>query len=550
MSRLLNPFGIPISVDRSEDVRLVSRHLRGRVSFHPQEGGADAALDGPLAQALQAVGGHVADRTQIRSDLLAPRIDHAADALFALSTPLVNSFVERKGAAHNSSLQVHRRRPPEGMRQALLCRDKSSQLLQWARPVGSSPTGHIVYEINVPTPGALATATLFADRQNRAGISALDGLLDQMRLPNPVRNLDLFLLRFPILRDGVKLFEQGVIHPYGLWRYTPDTYQPSLLNVLQRPLDRGFWNGGQRALGLIHGFIDRVTLAFGSELRGRFPRSFVEALCTTYQQQTFAFDHPTIFASPEENADWFVTQLPSAPNKVTLDLVCHSRGGLVARALGAAPRRLALEAKNITLGRIIFVGTPNAGTKLTGVSDIEAKARDALLTVFTNLFQATGGPGTKDAIALIMHIAGLPLEEITEEIGVQAMRPDGPFLTTMNAIPLPPGDQAHFAITADYGPTNGPFDHVLARVKPLVDDIMAGSNDLVVPTEGVMGVSTPQGRFYITNGPPKRFIPSDGVHHLSYFGQKQTQQLIETWLGATPQPHADDAGLVGRHQFD
>ena len=66
-------------------------------------------------------------------------------------------------------------------------------------------------------------------------------------------------------------------------------------------------------------------------------------LTRAYKIQTaprLAFDHFTLSEDPRQNIQWFFEQLPE---DITLDLdvVTHSRGGLVARVLTEAPPHVA-----------------------------------------------------------------------------------------------------------------------------------------------------------------------------------------------------------------
>ena len=76
---------------------------------------------------------------------------------------------------------------------------------------------------------------------------------------------------------------------------------------------------------LIHGTFSRAHEGFYD-----FPREYVAGLHQLYEGRVFAFDHFTLSHDPRQNVDWFLEQIPEAA-RFDLDVVCHSRGGLVAR---------------------------------------------------------------------------------------------------------------------------------------------------------------------------------------------------------------------------
>src|SRR4029450_10907329 len=91
---------------------------------------------------------------------------------------------------------------------------------------------------------------------------------------------------------------------------------------------------------------------------GAMEASLVEHLNRSYDQ-VIAFDHPTLTVDPEENAAELARWLASAGATLEhLDILSHSRGGLVARSLlrrGDGPAGVR---------NIVFVATPHRGTEL------------------------------------------------------------------------------------------------------------------------------------------------------------------------------------------
>jgi len=91
----------------------------------------------------------------------------------------------------------------------------------------------------------------------------------------------------------------------------------------------------------------------------------MEELQRLYEGRVVAFNHPTISEDPEQNARWFLQEKVKQSGELPLDLdiICHSRGGLVSRVLAGELGRCPMR-PNIQVRRIIFAGTPNHGTDL------------------------------------------------------------------------------------------------------------------------------------------------------------------------------------------
>ena len=84
-----------------------------------------------------------------------------------------------------------------------------------------------------------------------------------------------------------------------------------------------------------------------------------------YEGRVIAFDHPTLADSPIDNARAFLTAVGN--HKLEIDVVCHSRGGLVARSIVERPEDLAKLGKNVSVGTAVLVGATTNGTDLADV---------------------------------------------------------------------------------------------------------------------------------------------------------------------------------------
>jgi pimeloyl-ACP methyl ester carboxylesterase len=306
---------------------------------------------------------------------------------------------------------------------------------------------------------------------------------------------------------------------YAVRNFTPGNYlQPEI-----PPLSSGEWGkiGEGHSLLFIHGTTSSAHTGFGN-----FPQSTLNELYQNYQTRVFAFNHFTLSEDPEQNVNWFIRQIPPG---ITLDtdIICHSRGGLVARTLAGGLTGNPFP--QVKVRKIVFAGTPNNGTVLANANHIT----DFVDRYTTILNLAPPGPvsvvadileGIITVVKVIAHagLNGLP--------GLTAMNPGGNFITRLNAPGKPP-DTQYFALTADYEPKGGLKDFIKNKIQDELVDRAFGNvkNDLLVPTEGVYKGFNAAG-FPITEKNVLSFPPSQGVAHSYYFIQPETPVKLKEWL--------------------
>lgn len=114
---------------------------------------------------------------------------------------------------------------------------------------------------------------------------------------------------------------------------------------------------------LIHGHTASIEVAFQFLGHNTFHK-----LKAKYGERIIGFNHPSIIVSVQDNADTLQRQLNSlfdnANGKpVKINILAHSRGGLVARALERSISS-ATHSNKFVINKIILVATPNAGTPL------------------------------------------------------------------------------------------------------------------------------------------------------------------------------------------
>ena len=114
-----------------------------------------------------------------------------------------------------------------------------------------------------------------------------------------------------------------------------------------------------RALLMIHGtFTDR-------RVRSTSCRSAHAGAGGAVRGARDRLDRLSISQSPRENIDWLVGTIP-AGTSLDVDVVCHSRGGLVARSLTEWDTAFP-DGRDIRVHRTALVGTVNNGTILADV---------------------------------------------------------------------------------------------------------------------------------------------------------------------------------------
>ena len=230
--------------------------------------------------------------------------------------------------------------------------------------------------------------------------------------------------------------------------------------------------------------------------------------------------HRPLTHDPRQNIE---TLLRLVPDGITLDvdIICHSRGGLVSRVLAEKQESLQFGTRTLRVGTVIFVGAPNAGTRLAD----EACIGEYLDTV-TNLLNVVPTNGATDALGFVLTGVKLVATGLWSGLkGLHSMQPGGEFGTWLNT-----GERAketrYFALASNYTPTQ---PSLVQLVKDrLMDKVFKGAgNDLVVPTDGVFAAN---GSGYFPIEGEVVFNAVDGVPHTGFFQYARTTTQMETWL--------------------
>jgi pimeloyl-ACP methyl ester carboxylesterase len=247
-----------------------------------------------------------------------------------------------------------------------------------------------------------------------------------------------------------------------------------------------------------------------------------------------AFEHPTLSMSPVLNAlDFAEAIAPYGPCSV--DIVCHSRGGLVASWWMHVVDRMVRDK------RCVFVGSPLQGTNLAN----PAKLRSSL-HLLASYGRALGTVGVaagflalpmtiiKVACSVVDFTAKTPLLDaalaMIPGLGAQSAVTNNQELVRLNGRKVPGSNAGHFYIRSNYASKDVGWkfwryftDHPQLRLTDAAVDtfVFPGDNDLVVDTSSMLDV---------LKGTEYRFPDGHGVHHTSYFEQAATVEKIRQWL--------------------
>jgi hypothetical protein len=304
----------------------------------------------------------------------------------------------------------------------------------------------------------------------------------------------------------------------------------------------------------IHGTFSSTIGAFGALGESPWGQKFLDGARATYDL-ILGFDHPTLSVDPVANATDLLTALQSVPWQLPpkIDVVTHSRGGLVARSL--FEHLLPAASWRPQIGRVVFVAATHGGTLLA-----EPANWQALADLYTNL-----AVGTCRVLSLFPQAKApaLILKELIQGLGafvkytatravddgavpgLAAMEPDGPFITRLNQ--TQPGQPTieksdYRAITSefrprlagDHQPKELPQRFLQWLAGGFIGQLMREANDLVVNTTAMTAIDPHLGRFIKDS---LDFGPNPQVYHTNYFTRPEVANALARWLEiAEPAP--------------
>jgi hypothetical protein len=308
---------------------------------------------------------------------------------------------------------------------------------------------------------------------------------------------------------------------YELREFIPDNYrEPTASPVMPAGPDLDRCAKG-RALLFIHGTFSNAHGAFHD-----LSPEFMAELYRRYSGRVFAFNHFTMAHDPEQNVRWFADAIrPMSAAMLDVDVVCHSRGGLVARTLAEGRTLFGLDLERVRVNRVVFVAVPNRGTLLADPNHM-VDMLDRMTNVL-NLIPAGGVADILEGILIGVKIIGHGA--LNGLVGLESMHPGGAFLRRLNQ-----GGRRgaqYFAIAADYQPIDLTIQSLVSRsADKLMDRVFEGArNDLVVPELGVYEANGSDS-FPIADERRLKFPGSACVTHTTLFGRSELVDRLSAWL--------------------
>ncbi|WP_147381592.1 esterase/lipase family protein [Nocardioides immobilis] len=304
--------------------------------------------------------------------------------------------------------------------------------------------------------------------------------------------------------------------PYRLRGFEPDSFQLEETT----PIDAAAWDrlGSGPALLMLHGTFSRAHSGFAA-----LQPDALQEMHQAYAGRVFAFDHYTLSETPDANVDAFLARVPAEVD-LELDVVAHSRGGLVARSLGARHGDLSAGAKRVRLRNVVFVACPNGGTALA-----DAEHMRSFVDRYTNLLSLLPDTAVLDVLATIVDvIKHLAVGALDAMPGLSAMRRDGDILSGLRDTPFAAETRA-FGLAADYEPASAGRRALAAYARDGLMDRVFGSasNDLVVPTSSCWDLG---GGRALDLADRHVFETSAAVDHTGFFGNAEASSRLVTWL--------------------
>ena len=314
-------------------------------------------------------------------------------------------------------------------------------------------------------------------------------------------------------------------------------FPPAADHHLGEPLSPTNWGtlARGRVLLFVHGIFSSCNGAFGAI--GSDGHTW-PALRQAYGGRIIGYDHPTASVDPEQNATAFLDQIPDGVS-LDVDIVTHSRGGLVARALAARG------SAKLRIGKIVFAATPNGGSQIT-MSRNWISFINRISSVLTLPAMTLPAPvvGVTEVLAGVLELVKvLGVGTLDQLPGLDAMRPDSTFLAQLAG--GTGGTAEYYAAAADFqpGPTLAHLFNRLDDLAHVVDDAVFPHvrNDIAVPTNGVWDPANPAGLAEVAGTAAVRGFPvpderrllvgqGSSSWHCTYFQDQAMRDALVRWL--------------------
>jgi hypothetical protein len=266
-----------------------------------------------------------------------------------------------------------------------------------------------------------------------------------------------------------------------------------------------------RVLLYVHGFASSIAAGGGALLVPQF---------ASHYDAILAYDHPTLGLSPIDNARQLLDMIPDEL-QLNVDLVAHSRGGLVIRSLV----ELLDWTPKLHPNRLLTAGSPHAGTLLA-----DPKHWDRLVSMAMTLgsWLASIGGGAFWAPKLLEFVLKAAAQGIFSLPGLAAMIPSSDFLQQLNAPGVASLNERvpYGAVTSSFAINNVAQQGFRQAFMALaVQAFMGEPNDLVVHTASALEID----KISRTLAPDQQFRTT--VDHGSYFQNAEVADFVAKQLG-------------------
>ena len=328
----------------------------------------------------------------------------------------------------------------------------------------------------------------------------------------------------------------------------PGLYRLDEKGTLTKPADFKAIMAKGPCLIFIHGTASSTEGGFG---KFRDNKSWSE-IRKLYDDRVFAFEHRTLSENPIENAIELVKALPK---DAEIDIVSHSRGGLVAELICRTARvdesgnRVAafddndnlifekhrdgkdealkaelksinelgklLAAQSLRIRHLVRAGCPARGTTLA------SQRLDNYLSLIVSAMKLTGfvaNPVFDLTMGLLLAVAKKRTDP-SDVPGLEAQMPTSPLVAMLNREDVMLSNR----LTVISGDIQG--SGILGRLKVLATDLFyRDDHDLVVNTDAMYGGARR------SSGGAVMFDKGEKVNHFSYFGNGKTAAGIANAL--------------------
>jgi hypothetical protein len=411
----------------------------------------------------------------------------------------------RRAGLRPQDLEIEVPAPAAGYRHVLLSIDehgiatfhRPQPVVGAAAPVvrgGMATERYIVPRVVAPPPVGAAAATR----------GLVPGLSHVIRV-----------ITFPIAK-AVGQLGQSAARSWDQGRH-PHQVRRRLATGSWGPLDDAGWADLEKGpvLLFIHGTFSTSEGGFGA-----LPGETWTELLRRYDGRVIAFDHPTIADDPGVNVRKLLELV--GDRTLELDVVCHSRGGLVARTLAERPGTLKDLGPNVKVRTVVLVAATCNGTILAS-----ADHWDELVNRATTLLALVPNLALDATMETILAVVRSCAVEVVKDLeGLDCMAPGSDFLKRLNDPAAEPPDSRYVAIVSNYEPRD---PALVAWLTDVSRDLIFEhkSNDLMVTIDSTIGEN---GSRAFPVRVHRDFEPDEGVEHSSYFGQPKTSQALLEWL--------------------